>query len=67
VGHCGWRVGVRVGVRVDLEEVLANEVWEVWVTNPLTKTMQAVWIFPSYLDVISIAIKKKSQTHRGFG
>jgi hypothetical protein len=47
VGHCGWRVGVRVGVRVDLEEVLANEVWEVWVTNPLTKTMQALWVFPS--------------------
>ena len=42
-GHCGWVVGVGVGVG-SLEKILSNQVWKVWVANLLAKTMQAVWV-----------------------
>ena len=42
-GHCGWVVGVGVGVG-SLEKILLNQVWKVRVANLLAKTMQAVWV-----------------------
>ena len=50
MGCCGWLGGIGAGVRVgSLEKIPLNEVWKVWVTNPLTKTIQAaciVWGYP---------------------
>ena len=46
IGHCGWMVGVGVGMG-SLQKILSSQVWKVRVTNILTKTMQAVWVVRS--------------------
>lgn len=49
VGCCGGLVGVGVGVGVSLlGKIFPNQVWEVWVANPLTEAMQAVWVVWGY-------------------
>jgi hypothetical protein len=49
VGRLGGRcVGIGVHQGTSLKEVLSDQVREVLVANPLTKTMEAMWIVWSY-------------------
>ena len=49
IGYWEWLFSVWIDVGVgSLEQIFSNEVWEIWVANPLAKTMQAVGVVRSY-------------------